>query len=487
MSVSHDSRHYYLRCRHCALDQTRQVIVSSVNNTTKPVFLLSFLKRIPWRKLRTRLILAVLAVGFVILVPSNTPGGNDLNTKVLGQARDVLFNYLAWEADALARKITQTQAGVAPYLTEAERSKYVHDYLQTVLQFQSLEGQITSLYSNPKVADPATASAKLIQQRDQTKQKMDEQQPLAEAIVETQVASVLRDEGFATLGEIIPPVSAHITDLPMVLIISPRNVIRFEIGINVAYMDGQQRTDLENQIDQALGVSSLIEPLGGLALYPTMVMRTWNAYNLFNVVSHEWSHNYLYFFPLGLNYLVSGETRIINETTATLLGHEVSRKVLERFYKDYPDLLSQIPAPALPNPVSTAIKPTITPLPRDPDAPPPFSFDAELNKTRITVDFYLHYGLVDLAESYMESRRQVFADHGYNLRKLNQAFFAFYGGYQSAGGGAGGSDPIGPAVSELRERSPSLKVWLEIMRSITTRDELLAARDKLRTMPNGSR
>jgi len=99
-----------------------------------------------------------------------------------------------------------------------------------------------------------------------------------------------------------------------------------------------------------------------------------------------------------------------------------------------------------------------------------------MNETRVTVDFYLWLKRVDLAEAYMQAQRFVFAAHGYNFRKINQAFFAFYGGYQGSNGvGAGGADPTGPAIDRLRAQSDSVLTWLNKMRAITTRSELLAA------------
>lgn len=56
----------------------------------------------------------------------------------------------------------------------------------------------------------------------------------------------------------------------------------------------------------------------------------------------------------------------------------------------------------------------------------------------------------------MEERRQVFLKNGYLLRKINQAYFAFYGAYADVPGGAAGEDPVGPAVRALREQSKSL-------------------------------
>jgi hypothetical protein len=62
----------------------------------------------------------------------------------------------------------------------------------------------------------------------------------------------------------------------------------------------------------------------------------------------------------------------------------------------------------------------------------------------------------------MEQRRILFVQHGYLIRKLNQAYFAFHGAYNADPGGspAAGKDPVGPAVQELRRRSPSLGAFL---------------------------
>ncbi len=432
------------------------------------------LRRISWQSIRTRLILAIIALGVISLFPGDTPAGNSLDDKVLGRARDVLFNYVAWEADALGGKINQDESGLSPYMTEAERSRYVYNYLKLVGNLQALDSKISLAYNSADSPARAATIADLRSQRSAVQAQVDQQQPLAESIIEGQVASVLRDEGLATLGEVLPPVSAHITELPMLLVVSPRNKIRFEIAVNLVNLSADDATKLEDRIDHDLNVSSLVVPLGGLSLYPSMVIQTQYAYSIFNVVAHEWTHHYLYFFPLGLAYNEAADSRTINETTASFLGEEVSRKVIERFYQDYPDILAQLPRPT----PST----TPTPKPTRPNEPPPFDYAATMNQTRVTVDFLLSLGLVGPAEWYMEVQRSVFAAHGYHFRKINQAFFAFYGGYQSptTGVGAEGTDPIGPAISEIRQRSPSLKAWLETMRSITARDQLLSARNALR-------
>ena len=81
---------------------------------------------------------------------------------------------------------------------------------------------------------------------------------------------------------------------------------------------------------------------------------------------------------------------------------------------------------------------------------------AEMHETRVTADRLLAEGKIDQAESYMEMRRRFLWDNGYHIRKLNQAYFAFYGAYADQPGGAAGEDPVGAAVRLLRADSPSL-------------------------------
>jgi hypothetical protein len=106
--------------------------------------------------------------------------------------------------------------------------------------------------------------------------------------------------------------------------------------------------------------------------------------------------------------------------------------------------------------------------------------------TRRRVDDLLAQGEVEAAEAYMEERRQLFYANGYLIRKLNQAYFAFYGGYQSPAGlpGAGGADPIGPAVQGILDASPSIYAWVRVMAQITTRDELVAVWGETAFQPN---
>ncbi|MBL8154731.1 MAG: hypothetical protein JNM70_11155 [Anaerolineae bacterium] len=405
-----------------------------------------------------------LAVMLALLQYSSYPLGLRWNA-VAVLASDYQFDYVTWELGAVAVKAEQTLYGLHPFMSEAARADLVRAYMNDLAEAQRLDGQISAIYADPAQSDPFAASADLRAQRDALRADLETRQPLVESILEGQVAAVLVEQGFSQLGQILPPVSAHFTRVPNLLVVSPRDQIRFDVSINLNPLSTDQMAALEARIDAEQKVSSLIVPLGGIALYPAMVLETASIPAALDTIAHEWLHHYLFFFPLGLSYFsgdgFAGETRIINETTAALFGQEVGRLALAKFY---PDLA-----------VSGGGRPVLLRFPSQAQA---FDFNREMDTTRRQVDVLLAEGKVVEAEAYMEERRRLFVENGYVIRKLNQAFFAFYGGYQAGGtAGAGGSDPIGPAVLALRQASPSLHDWIVTLRGITTREQLLAAAD----------
>jgi hypothetical protein len=224
-------------------------------------------------------------------------------------------------------------------------------------------------------------------------------------------------------------------------------VIREDADIQLdADMPLASQAALERQVERNLDVSALVVPVGGIGVYPTMVEESSALDWVVETVVHEWVHNYLTLRPLGLNYDTTPELRTMNETTASLLGKAIGLLVLERYY------------PSLVPPPETASSPSETA-----PAKPAFDFQAEMHTTRVTVDRLLAQGEVAQAEVYMDARRQVFRDHGYAIRRLNQAYFAFYGAYADEPGGAAGEDPVGAAVRALWARLGSPAGFLRTM------------------------
>jgi hypothetical protein len=98
-----------------------------------------------------------------------------------------------------------------------------------------------------------------------------------------------------------------------------------------------------------------------------------------------------------------------------------------------------------------------------------------MHLTRLNTDRLLAADKIKQAEFYMELRRRFFWDNGYHLRKLNQAYFAFYGAYADQPGGAAGEDPVGAAVRNLRAQSPTLADFLNRISLMWKFDQLQRA------------
>lgn len=384
----------------------------------------------------------------------------DQTDLIRAYTRAVEFDFVSWTVQALWSKTSQMAVGSNSYLSEPTRKQLVLDYLNLVVQIDQAENQLQQIYVNPDITDPAAASvneraalADLLRRRALLG-------PLAEAIIQEQISSVVAEMGLDLAGQPIPPVLYHTTQPPYALIVSPRDHIEQIADINISPdLTVDKRSALEDAVDQAQNVSSLTVGIGGIGLYPTMVMETSSVEWLAEVVAHEWTHNYLTWHPLGVNYYTSPELRIINETTASIAGKEISLAVLKKYYPEF------VPPP--PEPTTND-----KPQPSQPSTPPAFDFNAEMRETRVTVDQWLSEGKIEAAEDYMEARRKLFVEQGYSIRKLNQAFFAFYGAYADQPGGAAGEDPVGAAVRSLRAQSATLTVFIHRISTVTSFEQL---------------
>lgn len=259
------------------------------------------------------------------------------------------------------------------------------------------------------------------------------------------------------LGQAWPPVLMHVTQVPSLLVISPRD--RIEKIHQVTLQSGlttPTKEIIEDSVLENLDFSALVVPLGGIGTYPSMIIETGDINRLVEVVAHEWTHHWLTLHPLGLNYGFDPAVRIINETVASLVDQELGGMVIERFYPEF------LPQPQLESQEAPST---------DTDEPV-FNFQSELADTRIRVEELLSEGKIQEAEDYMEERRQVFWDQGYRIRKLNQAYFAFYGAYAAEPGGAQGENPIGPMLRDIREHTPSVRAFLETVAPITSFEDL---------------
>jgi hypothetical protein len=275
-----------------------------------------------------------------------------------------------------------------------------------------------------------------------------------EAALERVVGQAYRDGGLdraqpVLLDRLFPPVLVALTPPPNVLVIAPRTELRVTGSSVMQAMDVPAQERLEASADST-NVSSLVAPIGGLATYPSMVLDE-SADRVLAAVAHEWLHQYLIFYPLGRAYWNSQETREINETTAEMIGQEVGGELAKSLG------LAPGPAPTAPR-----------------TAPAAFDFRAFMRETRVQTEDFLKTGQVAEAERYMRARRDELQQHGFQIRKLNQAYFALYGSY-GEGFAASPSNPIPRLLRTLREQNPLLGDFIVRVRDVTTLAELRVA------------
>ena len=408
-----------------------------------------------------------LTLAVIIAATADAPQLTDTSDRVRAFTREIEFDYPNWVWNAAWTKFEQGAVGL-PYLFDRGTNKeIVIEYLRTTQNLMQAEQQVEKIFADPTITNKESASAYVRAQRDELIDRQNSLAPLAEATLQSQISDALATLGLTTGGQPIPPVLYHISSTPLALIVSPRNVIQQTANISVLptlTLDSQIK--LEDEVAKSLHVSTLVVPIGGVGVYPTMVTETTDLRWTLDTIAHEWTHNYLNLRPLGLNYSTTPELRTMNETTASISGGEVGDYVVKKYY---PELLQSSTSH---NQIS--FNEATFPLNQLYD-PAPFDFRAEMHETRVTVDKLLAEGKIEEAESYMEKRRQVFWDNGYLIRKLNQAYFAFHGAYADVPGGAAGEDPVGPAVRALRAQSSSLADFVNTIAWMTSFQQLQQA------------
>lgn len=372
--------------------------------------------------------------------------------------RTLEFDYVTWMLDAAAVKTGASGILISQRMTPAQQHQLVVRYFDLVGELESVRYRVQLIYADPKVEHPEIEAKEALAQQEELQASLKRLDPLVEDILQRQVANILVKMGITRVGEALPPVLYHTSATPKSLITSPRDKIEQNVNLSLlAELTLEETNRLENQIEESTGESALVVGTGGIGVYPTMIMRTSDLRWVVNTIAHEWTHNYLSLRVLGLNYETTPELRIMNETTASIAGNEIGEEVLKTYY------------PELADAVNNSIK---LAAPAESDG---FDFQTEMHETRVTVDEMLAQGKINEAEDYMELRRQMFVDEGYIIRKLNQAYFAFYGAYADSPVSAAGDDPVGEAVRQLRSASGSLATFLRTMGAMNSYTDLQKA------------
>ncbi len=289
-------------------------------------------------------------------------------------------------------------------------------------------------------ARSAALSADLLPLRSE----LDSSRPKAERHIQDEVSAALLRSGLshslAGREVVFPPVLFRFESLPYLLVVSPRDRIQRATTVLLRpRLTLEEAEELENQV-WGSGYAGIVLPIGGLGVYPSMVPESSDYRWVLTTVAHEWTHQFLALRPLGWRYAfgAEGDNRMvmINETVAEIVGKEIGNAVFE------------------------GERPAAMAEQRRSSGGSAATLDARkaLSDIRKQVDRLLDRGEIDEAESFMENSRQTLVQQGYQLRKLNQAYFAFHGNYTEASASVGGAqgDDVASRLRALRKASPSL-------------------------------
>jgi len=361
--------------------------------------------------------------------------GSGPDSKLAALADPYSFNFTAWEARHFPGKLLYDLG----HLWDSRRS--VREEEQLLERYFTLAAEITALESAPQDGD----TTKLLLLKERERRSMENE---VEDIIERRISGLLGEQGltftpplFADFDFVFPLVDFELDRPPKILVISPRERIDLTASFRLdGALDDATIATLERQAE-ANDVSALVINVGGVATYPSALSEHLSYESLVRTAIHEWLHQYLALHPLGRNYFGSSESRTLNETVANLAGDELAAL----FFQKYPRSLDS----------------------HDPARNEYVS--GEIRNLRLEVERLLMAGQVRAAESLMEEKRLQLQASGIYIRRLNQAYFAFYGFYGDTGASI---SPIGPRLAELRARSGSVTDFVRTAAGIISIEDL---------------
>jgi len=392
---------------------------------------------------------------FCLLGVSCTPG-RDFDAHLSAITKPYKFNIARWEFDAFLGKTK----GVIPSNDKRvyDETDKVTEYFSYVQQIKTLKSEIEAVRAGNNPGDLSSLETKLTE----LQQQRAALENLVEGIIKKQIRETLAQQGiFHPVDKYLgfkanfPPINFKLEKPPHLLVVSPRDRIESMREIVLLQEIKLEEMDkIEAEVDQ-LGVSSLVVALGGFGgTYPAFVTNEASLRFTVDAAAEEWLHQYLFFKPLGFRYALDAtgiarnyEVAVMNETVASMVSKEIGAIITESYYPQHENNDSQSQEP-----ISG------------------FDFNREMREIRRAVDEYLALGEIEQAEEFMEQKRQYLATKGYYLRKLNQAYFAFYGTYADS---PTSISPIGLEVKKLRSQSTSLKEFLDTVAVMTSRQDLI--------------
>ena len=378
-------------------------------------------------------------------------------------ASPYLYNIVEWEFQNFLGKWVHRLEEVLPGdPDQAERQAAVEQYFQLGQEERGLARELR----DAAASDDVEARDKIQSSLSNLRERRESIRAVVEETIEAGISSIIVDEDLSTVGQFIfPPVDIRLGDPPKLLITSPRDRIeRVHDVLLSTDVTLQEREAIESQLLTESDMAALVENIGGLATYPASIPTNQPMRWTFQAAAHEWMHHYMFFRSLGQNMFKTGEMVTLNETVASIAGDEIG------------DLAYVLLGGELPVEVPAPPEEDIEEAADDPDDPDEqgdelvFDFNREMRKTRLQVDDLLGQGKIEQAESYMEERRLFFVENRYSIRKLNQAYFAFYGTYADT---AASVSPIGDQLVRFRSFMPDVGTFVRTVSGVSSYEEFL--------------
>ena len=409
-------------------------------------------------KLAYQIPLAILAaLGIVVIIMHS--GDRRLFTKVEIAAAGYGYNLTSFEARHFPAKWIHRIYSALPWtdIDEKDRRVYLDRYQDLARELRSARNELKAAQAHGDNAAASVAQAdvdSLIQERNAIRDAVEE---LLEAAISTELIAL----GLNKSGDFVwPPVDFRIDDTPHVLVTSPRDVIeRASVRILKPDLTENDKEQMETQIFDTANLSAVVLSTGGLASFPNLVPSDYSLQALLEVSAHEWLHAYLLFHPLGRSYWSGGDMTSLNETLANLVGKEIGRTVY-----------NQITGESI-----ETLEPPYIPQHDEMGHKEEFNVREFLHETRHQTDALLKQGEIEEAEAYMESRRLQLVENGHNIRKINQAYFAFHGLYAD---GPSSTSPLARQIWELRQQSTNAGHLVKTLQTISNYDEFLTLLDE---------
>jgi len=386
--------------------------------------------------------------------------GQTENKSPISESKGHEFNIFSWEIKNLPAKFFYKFT--SSYLWRKDNLEYIAETRDLAVELEGIfvmiretEDKIREYQSQGSSSDILLVEnelklSKLISRKKYIRNRVEEH-------LESLVSKQIKGQKLSFIGlSVWPPVDFRIDSPPKLLVISSRDtIIRLDEALINSKINTMDTELIEEQITQKFDLSAIVIQTGGLSTYPSLVPSNVELLNLLETVAHEWLHAHLFFFPLGRSYFSGGEMLTINETLANMFGKEIGLATFNE--------IKNLPLKHL----NESIPPRLFNKSND-ESSPVFSYDKHMNETRKETDILLSKGLIFEAEKYMENRRIELNTYGYNVRKINQAYFAFYGSYADT---PHSTSPIYEQLLYLRKNVSSIGELIDKLKNISTHEE----------------